>query len=386
MTTLQTRVTGTQISDAPTTTTSHAMSPAARSVLAGVRIALGFVFLWAFLDKAFGLGHDTTAKAAWVNGGNPTKGFLANGAKGPFAGFYHSIAGTGFTNWLFMLALLGVGVALILGVGMRIAAAAGTLLVVMMWAVVLPRPTTRPWTITSSTPASWSPWPCSTRATRSASAASGAAPRWSSGSPSSGKTMDNSLRHQVHESRGPDADAAAPSSAVTGATMNATAVGAVIPAFIPVADAATRTTTAVLSALGSTVDGLPDLAEVNRRRSVAGPNAVTTHRVSALAVLLRQLRSALLGLLAIAAIGLVLRRRAHRRHRHRGHPRDQRRARLRQRVPRRARRAPRCTTGPPSAASSSAAGQASSVDVVDLVPGDVISSNSAWWSRPTSGC
>jgi thiosulfate dehydrogenase [quinone] large subunit len=37
-----------------------------------------------------------------------------------------------------MAALLGVGVALILGIGMRLAAAAGALLTAMMWSAVLP--------------------------------------------------------------------------------------------------------------------------------------------------------------------------------------------------------------------------------------------------------
>ena len=37
-----------------------------------------------------------------------------------------------------MLGLAGLGVALITGVGMRIAAAAGTALLVMMWTAVLP--------------------------------------------------------------------------------------------------------------------------------------------------------------------------------------------------------------------------------------------------------
>jgi thiosulfate dehydrogenase [quinone] large subunit len=41
-------------------------------------------------------------------------------------------------DWIFMLALAGVGIALILGIGMRIAAVAGALLLVMMWSVVLP--------------------------------------------------------------------------------------------------------------------------------------------------------------------------------------------------------------------------------------------------------
>jgi thiosulfate dehydrogenase [quinone] large subunit len=111
---------------------------AARYVAAIVRIGLGFIFLWAFLDKSFGLGHDTVSAQSWLNGGNPTKGFLGAGAAGPFTGFYHAIAGAGIINVLFMASLLGIGVALIFGIGMRIAAGAGALLTVMMWSVVLP--------------------------------------------------------------------------------------------------------------------------------------------------------------------------------------------------------------------------------------------------------
>jgi thiosulfate dehydrogenase [quinone] large subunit len=110
---------------------------AARYLLAGIRIALGWVFLWAFLDKTFGLGFATTSEKAWINGGSPTKGFLGS-AKGPFSDFYHSIAGTGLANVLFMAGLLAIGVALILGIGMRLAAAGGALLTVMMWTAVLP--------------------------------------------------------------------------------------------------------------------------------------------------------------------------------------------------------------------------------------------------------
>jgi Mg2+-importing ATPase len=69
---------------------------------------------------------------------------------------------------------------------------------------------------------------------------------------------------------------------------------------VPVAVAAARPSDEVLADLGSGRDGL-DAGEVGRRRARSGPNAVRTHRVSALAVLLRQLRSALLGLLLVAA-------------------------------------------------------------------------------------
>jgi thiosulfate dehydrogenase [quinone] large subunit len=115
-----------------------APTAAVRYVAAGLRLALGFVFLWAFLDKLFGFGFATPEKGAWINGGSPTKGFLANGAAGPFTDFYHSIAGATWANWLFMVGLAGIGVALVAGIGVRIAAVAGSVLLVMMWSVVLP--------------------------------------------------------------------------------------------------------------------------------------------------------------------------------------------------------------------------------------------------------
>jgi thiosulfate dehydrogenase [quinone] large subunit len=121
-----------------TASRSTARNTAVRYVLAGVRLALGWIFLWAFLDKLFGLGHETTPAKSWINGGSPTKGFLGSAAKGPFSGFYHAIAGNGAVDVLFMAALLGLGVALTLGIGLRLAAVAGTLLTVMMWSAVLP--------------------------------------------------------------------------------------------------------------------------------------------------------------------------------------------------------------------------------------------------------
>lgn len=110
----------------------------ARYTMAAARISLGWVFLWAFLDKTFGLGHETAHSAAWIRGGSPTKGFLAFAAVGPFKGMYHSIAGATWADWLFMVGLLAIGVALLLGVTMRLAAASGALMLVLMWTVALP--------------------------------------------------------------------------------------------------------------------------------------------------------------------------------------------------------------------------------------------------------
>ena len=109
-----------------------------RFTLALTRLSIGWVFVWAFLDKMFGLGHETVNKAAWINGGSPTNGFLSHAPKGPFASLYHDIAGAAWADWLFMAALAGVGIALTLGITMRIAAAAGAALLVMMWTAVLP--------------------------------------------------------------------------------------------------------------------------------------------------------------------------------------------------------------------------------------------------------
>jgi thiosulfate dehydrogenase (quinone) large subunit len=126
---------------------SEARSPrersAARAVFAVLRIVLGWTFLWAFLDKLFGLGYSTPSERSWLNGGSPTRGFLSNSASGPFEGVYKDIAGAAWADWLFMIGLAGIGVALLLGIGMRVAAASGALLYVLMWTVALP-PETNP--------------------------------------------------------------------------------------------------------------------------------------------------------------------------------------------------------------------------------------------------
>ena len=148
--------TTTHIPDAPPRTavpvaTAPAVSAASRSVTretalrylwAITRLCMAWVFLWPFFDKLFGLGHGTTTANAWINGGNPSKGFLS-GSIGPFASFFHSIAGAGWVNWLFMLGLIALGLialglALLLGICLRFAAAAGSLLLLLMWSASLP--------------------------------------------------------------------------------------------------------------------------------------------------------------------------------------------------------------------------------------------------------
>lgn len=110
----------------------------ARYLGALTRISLGWVFLWAFLDKTFSLGHETVDGKGWLDGGSPTAGFLGKAAAGPFQDAYNSLAGAGWADALFMAGLLGIGVGLLLGVAMRLSAACGALLLVLMWTAVLP--------------------------------------------------------------------------------------------------------------------------------------------------------------------------------------------------------------------------------------------------------
>jgi len=111
----------------------HGTAPAPSGWLAGLRIATGFVFLWAFFDKLLGLGYSTPWERAWINGGSPTKGFLGSIDAGPFASTFRSMAGDWWVDWLFMLGLLAIGVAVVLGVGLRLAAVSGTVLLALMW-------------------------------------------------------------------------------------------------------------------------------------------------------------------------------------------------------------------------------------------------------------
>lgn len=104
-----------------------------RRMLAVLRLATGFIFLWAFLDKTFGLGFSTPAERAWVAGGTPSQGFLlGDGVVGPLKGFFTAIASPA-SDILFQLAMLGIGVAVMAGIGLRVSAAVGALLMVLMY-------------------------------------------------------------------------------------------------------------------------------------------------------------------------------------------------------------------------------------------------------------
>lgn len=103
-----------------------------------LRIVMSLIFLWAFVDKTFGLGFATTPDKAWINGGSPTYGFLTFGTEGPFAEIFRSLAGIGLVDWLFMLGLLGVGLTLLLNRFVVFGAIAGGVMMILMWLATFP--------------------------------------------------------------------------------------------------------------------------------------------------------------------------------------------------------------------------------------------------------
>lgn len=118
-----------------------------------LRILLGWSFLWAFLDKMFGLGFatcrggegvppssiDYLCNAAMIKGGSPTYGFLTFGTKSShLGGLFDWMASSspttiGIADIGFMLALLLLGVALMTGTATRIASIGGALLFLFMF-------------------------------------------------------------------------------------------------------------------------------------------------------------------------------------------------------------------------------------------------------------
>lgn len=104
-----------------------------RRALAVLRLATGFIFLWAFLDKTFGLGFSTPPERAWINGGTPSQGYLmGDSVVGPLKPFFAAIASP-VSDVLFMVGMLAIGLAVMIGIGLRVSAVVGTLIMLLMY-------------------------------------------------------------------------------------------------------------------------------------------------------------------------------------------------------------------------------------------------------------
>lgn len=103
-----------------------------------LRIFMGFMFFWAFIDKLFGLGFATAVDKSWLKGASPTVGFLKFATHGPLDSFFKGLAGSSIVDWLFMIGLLLLGLSLMLGIGMKIAGYSGSLLLLLMYLAAMP--------------------------------------------------------------------------------------------------------------------------------------------------------------------------------------------------------------------------------------------------------
>ena len=66
------------------------------------------------MDKLFGFGYATASGKGWIDGGDPTAGFLGKGTSGPFADFYQGLVGDWWVTPLFMV---GLSALLMVGLG-----------------------------------------------------------------------------------------------------------------------------------------------------------------------------------------------------------------------------------------------------------------------------
>lgn len=109
-----------------------------KTYLGLLRVSIGFVFLWAFFDKLLGLGYATPPERSWLSGVSPTLGYLKNATHGPLAEFFQSLAGNPIIDLLFMLGLLGVGAAFVLGIALRAASYSGATMMILMYLSAFP--------------------------------------------------------------------------------------------------------------------------------------------------------------------------------------------------------------------------------------------------------
>ena len=126
------------------------------TALSIARILIGFVFFWAFIDKLFALGFSTGRDSktnvvtyfgpkAWIHGNHVTEGYLKS-SSGPLGSFFSGLGAQRWTDWVFMIGLAGIGLALMFGIGTKVAAWSGVAMLAMMY-------TTHAWpgTVTGAT-------------------------------------------------------------------------------------------------------------------------------------------------------------------------------------------------------------------------------------------
>ena len=111
-------------------------------LLAILRIAIGWMMLWPFFDKLFGLGFETPAGQGWIDGTSPSS-FVVYMTDGLFKGLFESLAGNIFIDCLMMAGLLIIGITVTLGFASKLTSIAMTGFLIMMYLICVP-PTDNP--------------------------------------------------------------------------------------------------------------------------------------------------------------------------------------------------------------------------------------------------
>ena len=111
-------------------------------MLALFRIMVGWIFLWPFFDKLFGLGFQTPAGGGWVDGFSPSS-YVMYVTNGIFSELYKTVAGNIVIDAIFMLALLSIGVTLMLGIASKLSTVGTIAFLITMYTLVVP-PTDNP--------------------------------------------------------------------------------------------------------------------------------------------------------------------------------------------------------------------------------------------------
>lgn len=109
-----------------------------------LRVAIGWIFLWSFIDKLLGLGFASAPEKAWIAGGSPTFGFLNFASRGPVAEIFQGLAGNPVVDLLYMSGLLLIGLSLMFGVGVRVAGYSGAIMMILIYSAGFMPPKNNP--------------------------------------------------------------------------------------------------------------------------------------------------------------------------------------------------------------------------------------------------
>ena len=96
--------------------------------LFGMRLAIGFMFLWGGYEKI----------EAELGGKLATSGFLSHAVSGPFAVFFNGLAGNPVVDALVVYGELLIGISIMLGIFTRVGAISGILINFMFYISQLP--------------------------------------------------------------------------------------------------------------------------------------------------------------------------------------------------------------------------------------------------------